>query len=653
LLVVLYHADVVFDAGFIGVDAFFTISGFVITASFLRERSRGGTVSFSAFYARRIRRLLPAVALASTFTILASIVFAARDAVRAATLTGLAAAGFNANTYLSLFGTEGGYFGAGAEANPLLHLWSLSVEEQFYLFFPLALWLCWRLAANKSNDATTSAVITLVALLSLCLQIYLAHVYPGELGGPAAFYLAPARAWEFLAGALVALIRPRPGRSGTRRASGFSLLALGVLTAAAVWLDAPKVSPVVAPLFAVASTAALIRLGETPAGNRGSKLVDRLLRSRPLTFLGNNSYSWYLWHWPLIAFSQATFPLSRSAPLIAATASLIPAMASTRFVENRYRFRTSMSGRATIALGCICVVVPAVAGFAALAASPATQRMVEAAPFRNHLDVTSGCDRGTTEPDPNIFGCVLSTGDESVLLIGDSNAGQLSEAVKAAAEENGMGLRIAAASGCPFTTLRVQREGLERTWCRDFAKRATAWILANRPTIVIMASSSDLHLVATDDVGVADDAGGFTFDPAEKSAMYETDLEANLELMVAAGVKVVVVHPIPKFEASWQSTGWSSTRWSAARFWLGIDNLEITTDRSEALRLQRYGRDAEQRASKSAGAVTFDPFDALCPADPCAARRGTIWLYRDSAHLSVRGSEELAPYISDIIRRLL
>ncbi len=203
LLVVIFHAGLPLYGGYIGVDVFFVISGFVITRGILRNLGRG-TFSFLDFYIKRMRRLLPALSVMLVTTLLLMPLLGAATAFRSSIRTGVAAALFNANHYLT---RANDYFSASADLNPFLHTWSLSLEEQFYFLFPASLFILWKIGARVTARRRVVYGLIAICILSFCASIYFSYIsgiagFPGE---KIAFYTLPARAWQFGVGALLAI----------------------------------------------------------------------------------------------------------------------------------------------------------------------------------------------------------------------------------------------------------------------------------------------------------------------------------------------------------------------------------------------------------------------------------------------------------------
>lgn len=288
LAVLAYHADAAWlPGGFAGVDVFFVLSGYLITSLLAAEWQARGRIDFPAFYARRARRLLPALALVLVVVTVASagLLGPMGSPFQAYVDSAMASTLFVANEYF--LATSGGYFAGPDEQLPLLHLWSLAVEEQFYLVFPLLLALLLR-----RGRGWALAILALLSLGSLWqAEAWLAHE-PAR-----AFFRTTARFWELAAGALVALAAPRPQRPGLWAVTGLVLVA-----AALVGSGGFGHFPGFGAMPAVLGTAMLLAAGQSA---RGLGAVGRLLSARPLVVVGLWSYPLYLWHWPLLALDEA------------------------------------------------------------------------------------------------------------------------------------------------------------------------------------------------------------------------------------------------------------------------------------------------------------------------------------------------------------
>lgn len=286
LPVILFHAGVTqMSGGYVGVDVFFVISGFLITGILVRELD-AGQFSLLGFYERRARRILPALFLVLSVTgIFGAFVMLPYEL--AALGRGLVAVIFFMSNVL--FWRESGYFAAASELNPLLHTWRLAVEEQYYILFPLLLWACWRWFPRG-----VIPLLVLATIGSLVLAELLSVRMPS-----ANFYLLPTRAWELLAGSLTAIYLLRRSAPGGWLAEGLSVGGLAAIIFAILTYASATPFPSLWALAPVLGTVAII------VGANSGTMVGRLLSTTPFVGIGLISYSAYLWHQPLFAFARS------------------------------------------------------------------------------------------------------------------------------------------------------------------------------------------------------------------------------------------------------------------------------------------------------------------------------------------------------------
>ncbi len=357
LAVVAFHAGLPVPGGFVGVDVFFVLSGFVITGMLQREWSQTGRISFRRFYWRRFARLTPALALMITVTmIIAAGVLSPLGVQQTASQTAVGAMFMGANIVIAR--TTGGYFDAPADANPLLNTWSLSVEEQFYLVFPALLALGWFLVRGKTTEPRRSVTAGAFWLVSMVAAGSFALAWKGpELLDVAAqygfqsdvtrflvsFYSPLTRAWEFAMGALLALASVRRQACSPRLANLCGTIGLLLLIVSFTVITEGTRFPGPWTLLPVAATVLLLFAGSTKQAQ-----TSRWLSCRPMVKVGDWSYSIYLWHWPLIVFVDWIWPDQPVLLSVAAIASLAPALASYRWVEEPIRRPRSLTpGRMT------------------------------------------------------------------------------------------------------------------------------------------------------------------------------------------------------------------------------------------------------------------------------------------------------------------
>lgn len=352
-VVVLYHAHFLgLRGGFIGVDVFFVVSGFLITSLLLREHAASGRISLPRFYGRRVRRLLPASCLVIVGTVVAGNVWLEPLRLRDLGTDAIASGGFVANIVFAQRGTD--YLQSALPPSALQHYWSLAVEEQFYVVWPalLAL-LLWRGARSTSRAAVGIAVVSIASFVVCILQT--------SVSQPWAFFGLHARAWELGAGALLAISWPRVVAVSPRLRGPAGWVGIAVIVAACFAIDEAMAFPGILALAPVVGTVLVLAAGDD--GVLGPVIV---LRNGVMQWIGARSYSIYLWHWPALIIGEAALDGSPSAMdrIALLAVSVIAADLSYRFVENPVRRSRTLSARnnVTLAVGAALVVLSIGAG---------------------------------------------------------------------------------------------------------------------------------------------------------------------------------------------------------------------------------------------------------------------------------------------------
>jgi len=364
LAVVLFHSGLPLPGGFSGVDVFFVISGFVIVAMLLRQWQSHKRISLRVFYARRFWRLAPALALmVAVVVIIGMAVLSPFGAQQTLAWTALGAIFLSAN--VAIAATSGGYFDQAAVTNPLLNTWSLSVEEQFYLPFPLLLISVLAISRAVDKKPRGSRQVGLNAVLILILGLtassFLLAVAANDLGlveGSeilTGFYSPFSRAWEFGFGAVLAVLAARGTKLRRSLALPSGIAGAGLIAVAFFVLDERPEYPGVWTLLPTVGAALVIAAGPSERNP-----VAWLLSRRPMVQLGDWSYSVYLWHWPVIVFAILLFPDHPLVPVAAAVVSFLPAVASYRWVEDPLRHRKwPKRGQASLR-GSLVLLVPTI-----------------------------------------------------------------------------------------------------------------------------------------------------------------------------------------------------------------------------------------------------------------------------------------------------
>ena len=364
LLAVAFHAGLHVPGGFVGVDVFFVISGFVITGMIQREMSSTGRFRFGKFYLRRFKRLTPALALMVAVTmILTFLLLSPFGTQQQAAQTGIGAMLLVANFVIAR--STGDYFAPPAGSNPLLHTWSLSVEEQFYLMFPAVLIFGWMLSHRARRipwiRGRQIPWVTVLVGTAALISFWLAMAGVSALGplAPSTKYLVGfygpfTRAWEFAVGALLALVATSRSLRSGRHAQVAAWLGAGLLAASASMINGATPFPGPWTLLPVGGTLLLIA-----AGTHHTTWVNRALALSAMAKVGDWSYSIYLWHWPLRVFAVYLWPQAPFAAVLAVTLSILPAVASYRWVEQPIRRLPPLTPRRTFGL-VLAVVSPAI-----------------------------------------------------------------------------------------------------------------------------------------------------------------------------------------------------------------------------------------------------------------------------------------------------
>lgn len=338
LAVVLFHCDLsIAPGGYVGVDIFFVISGYVIAHTLLRDL-QSGEFSIRRFYEKRVRRIFPALILVLAVCLLVGWAFLLPDDFLDYSRSMLASSLSVSNFY---FWRTSGYFETSALLRPLLHTWSLSIEEQFYLIAPTALWICYRYF-----NARFVSLLLPAALLSFGLSIYATDTAP-----TANFFLLPTRAWELLTGVILALGQFRPIRTPIRQA--LALTGAALIAGSIIGYTKYTPFPGVYALAPCLGTALIIF-----TGIQGTSMVNRALSWSPLVFVGLVSYSFYLIHWPMIVFLRYSTLRAITTPeaLMVVAASFVLATLSWKFIEQPFRrpqgfLRRHVLGTGAVATG--------------------------------------------------------------------------------------------------------------------------------------------------------------------------------------------------------------------------------------------------------------------------------------------------------------
>lgn len=606
-MVVLAHAGIPWTpGGFVGVDVFFVISGFLITALLRDELVATGRVSFQRFYARRVRRLLPAIAGMLLATMLLAIVLLPTVSWPSQAEGMGWAAVWLSNVYFAI--SDFDYFGPGVAGNLYLHTWSLGVEEQFYLLWPALLAVLWKMGGIRGLRLG----VLFCVLAGFGLAVLAIQQWPLK-----AYYMTPFRIWQLGIGGLLHFV---PALSVVPVRIGALLRPVGllVLLGCSLWLDPERlVYPGGWALIPTLAAALLL----IPAND---KAVTWILDSRPARFLGGLSYSWYLWHWPALVLAFHVYGRSLMVGVLAAAVSLLLAWASWRWVEIQRRPGKVGSERYWVLTGvAVSLLLFLVAGQWKLlgeqvqAAKPDVASASEFAISVPRLYQYPNCDEWfhASRVVPCLMVKVEDPAAPTLVLLGDSVAAQWEPAFSAIAQRRGLNLVVLTKSSCamvdrPFVYARINRRFVE---CEQWRDGVVQYLAGLEPAMIVVGSSAGYGGLSLDDwyVGTRD--------------FLSRIRSMTTEVVVLAPTPILPFHG-PKCNAEASSLLGSGCVAALSE----IRSIGLL----EALR---------SASSEVSGARVVDMAETICPGQKCAAIVGGMLTYRDEQHLNAAYAQELSP----------
>lgn len=639
LPVVAFHGGFTFfSGGYVGVDVFFVISGYLITRILMSTLDEPHPIV--SFYERRIRRILPALFFLIGFTLIAARYTLVGDEAAAFGTSVAAAALFAANIF---FWTGGGYFDAAATTKPLQHTWSLAVEEQFYVGFPLLL-----LALRRFSSVMRVRVVAALFAASLGFGMWQTMSYPS-----AAFFLLPSRAWELMLGALLALgAVPVISRIAVRQASalaGFGLIAFAVLV-----FDEQTEFPGVAALAPAVGTALIIHAGAT-----GHTVVSRFLSLRPLVFVGLISYSLYLWHWPLLVFARYrdTPPFTAGERAAVVGLSVVAGTFSWWFVERPFRVssrgatpkRRTHAGRVVVTgaamawiLGAMFSMPPVATpvSTAAGVGSTGTAVPADAAKAAYQYGLNDHLPKSCVDQKPaprKPSGCAIGTPGPSLdfLVWGDSHAWAIAPAMDAIGRERGLSGFVASLSACPPGLGLQATDWDERPSC-DVQNRAVLTLV--RPQTLVFLAARWAYYGGTSPVSGEGpvwltDGTGHKRNKTENTRLLKRGVARSIAELRRGGARIVLIGPIPEFAQSVPAIQLRNP--GSAELPRALEEEHIA-----------FAGPLVRSITSSANVPLVDPFTVLCDRAVCYGVRDGKTLYFDNDHLSKTGAALLIPLVA-------
>lgn len=613
LAVVVYHLNKKWlPGGFVGVDIFFVISGFLITG-ILQKEMKSGTFSFYNFYMRRVRRILPAAFTTILVTLLAGILILLPNDLVDLSRSSLAAAASVVNIYFWLF-LDTSYFASSSETVPLLHMWSLGVEEQFYLIWPGLMYVVYRLWRTNG--------IAIVGLMLAVLSFLISELsLPQNLSF--AYYMLPSRAGELLVGALLFLVlASRQNKIGNLRSNALSFLGLlGLIASVILTSESDGKFPGVMSLLPSISTALLI------AGGHGNSAISKLLSVKPLVAIGLVSFSLYLWHWPVMAYFRYIFgqPSDVAQYLGCVALIMVLTLISYHCIEKPCRHKHPGLNIKRLYLPVVTVSSLAVAVFMML--NSGYMSSYQKAEFQKEQDrlnkltasafaYKNNCQyRYAKQLNFEDKRCLLgdSTKAPTFLMFGDSHSAHYTGYMSEIAS-----LRAAPIFNASLSACIPLPQGAEKYVHPSLAKECVAFDEA----IFKEADKFDTIMIS---------AAWSSYLP--KSKDFEKDIDAMVAMLVGKGKRVILGVSPPVFN----------------KYDKMLDIKKIKLGDFVRLDWQTYRFTQYPPASniifkvakKYNNVYVFDLRAMICPSNQCSPLLKGTPIYYDGGHLSISGSQEL------------
>ncbi|NUO94296.1 MAG: acyltransferase [Gemmatimonadaceae bacterium] len=616
LLVVLFHAGVpALAGGFVGVDLFFVLSGYFITGLLVREQAESGGVNLMEFYGRRALRLLPSLIVVLLVT-LAAVMWLYAPIDQPTIAANARAVALSAGNY-EFARTAVDYFSSAA--NPLLHTWSLAVEEQFYVVWPLLFLLVGAMAERR----------LLAALAIAGLASFAASLWLTTTAQPWAFFGMPTRIWEFALGGVVALLLRPSAERDARRGALLQIAALAAIGFAVISYDRATSYPGVAALVPALAAAALLVGGAWAPASAAS----RMLSTPALQWLGRLSYAWYLWHWPLMGIGAVLDrDIGVGGRLVWSGAALGLAWLTQRFIESSAR-EGRLARIRTEWLAPAALVVSVGAALVAHGALRAAERRV-ASPEQRTLAMARRDrmqhDCWATTVDDLKGPCELGdrTSSTVIMLLGDSHAEHWLAGLDRAGRERGWKIVAMVKGGCPVADMpELMNARLKRYYheCTRYREAMLQRIVSARPAAVILSSWD--HYIPPDGTGS---------DRQVTPEMWRRGLRRTYERLTGAGLPVVAIRGTPR---TWFDVPACLSRQAARLPFAGPCSYERARSLSPA------ALEAQAAAARGLPIRFVDMNDQICPTRECGVVRNGVVVFTDDNHLTASFSRSMAPVL--------
>lgn len=645
LLVMLFHFQLLTTGGFIGVDVFFVISGYVIISTLARKAiATEGRINLIDFYVRRGLRLLPAVAVMSFITVVLSAILYSPlsalpdDTSRLGVGTSLWIANF------ILYAYTGGYFDNAAESLPLTHTWSLSVEEQFYFVIPFVLVATWFIFKRfKSGTSSFSehkfrfvwlVVICLVGVITLLVNIDLSFIHSSNDVLSLSYYASFTRAWEFCVGGALALTPDFVSLDGKIK-KGIQALGLIIIFVSSFLIDSSMVFPGYVALLPVIGAAITIKFGDVD---------DSLpILNNPIAkHLGDISYSLYLWHWPIWVFASYLYGDNLKVRVFCLVSSYFAGIASYYLIEERFRRRGSRLDRKTLPILLSAILIPLLTSSSVLVLTDRDWFSASLAKQKQASYEWWVCDGEQIDIGESVI-CQYPnpSGAKSkpIYLVGDSNIEMYVPLFLEESKKHGFSLTVLHSEGCPFS-YAIYKQAVNS--CDRYSEKTVDWLKHQAPGIVVYSTTfysfNDFHgLMPGHNKDFAEDGN-------QPQKTYKEGLRRFLEDIKAAGHQVDVLETLDYN---------SELDYSRDCSW-----LEIGSNLNKCAKTVRLSQTSEgtkewnslvKETAEKSGARFIQTNDLICPDGVCTTIKDSHFLFRDGRHITPYYATHLQSLFNRII----
>ena len=649
-LVLLFHFDGIIEGGYLGVDMFFVISGFVIAQSTIREIHETSSFNWRNFLRRRVRRLLPGAAVVLGFSSFAALVFLSPFGPQQETSRMVVGAATYSTNFLLM---SRGYFVIKAESNPLLHFWSLAVEEQFYLVWPFAVLLIISLRRWCSHAVIRLSVyITLFLTIAISCLLFFFFVEKSTLIDHFSmfdylekrnitfqnfgFYSPFTRAWEFLAGVLSALLYLSSKKSINNGWQRFTWIMGGISVAFAVtaieFMDTSTSATenpthVLPTILCVLGTASLLYSGQN------SRLSQKILGMSGLRKVGDWSYSIYLWHWPLWAFSGRIWNQGWELTFLIIAASV--GLGALQYVLFENPVRRNKIWKKIPSVGLVASIVTA-SIIVTVCYSWLTPKIAlrisgrTTGELAQHVTELPCAGESVSVGIANSCVFTYPESEHTAILVGDSMAKSLSDGFTSAAQKIGMRSLVYTLPGCPY--LYDISSIVNTEACTLWRSNVFSIISSINPDVLVIANLSSLYL------GIMSQ----TISPQNSEIDWANNLEATISNAFTEVDSILIVQPPPKFKTD------------VANDISLVKATRLHEDREEVLVRQRVAKFIESKIvdTNNRQIQIYNPDEVFCNKEVCSQVVGGQLMFEDSDHLTPQGSLLLVDPLVERIKQL-